>query len=271
MRRLIVGLLVCVGAWGQSTGQNVVEIAMNSSNSTGFTSAAYTQTITTQTTFTSNVLQNIGQTSHTVQVQVTTATVDYAVTGGVQGSLDGSNWFFIGPSINTNSVNFLANQTEVDISGFQSYPYVRTTVTVSPVSNASLVVRITYVGNSSPSHNLVDMRGTDVNMNNFGFAAAVPGTPQPLTPGFSGVSVSLYSMSISIPSTVTALTIGCSEDGGVSIGTQVVAIVNAFTTSQELIWPSVVRPYITCGSGTRLWMQVTGTGNMSVVGTYRYE
>jgi len=264
MKKLILFFLVLGLSFGQTSGANVVYIPYNSNISTGFATTAFTQAITGGTAFISNPLQNIGQSSHTLAITITGSSVNFTINAEIDGSLDGTNWFNIGPPLSVVYQNMNSQ-----ISGFQSYPFIRTKATITPGGSDTLTVKMTYVGNSSPSHNLIDILQGD--------APIVNSTPATITAGtndnvLAAVSMfysnTLYGLILNVPSTVTALTVHCGLTASSPVN---VLNLPALSAQGVFVLPTGMRAYAQCALGTGLYLNSTGTGSIGVTAVTRLE
>jgi hypothetical protein len=261
------------GGFGQNTGQNVVTVPV-----------VVNQTISATTTFTTpsvsgQSLQNIGQSSHTLVTQVTGVTGSGGATWNVyleiDGSPDGVNWINI--SVPTQTVNYTLLTGRVSnnqCSGFQTYPYVRTVVTVTIAGTGSVIVNGTYIGNSTPSHNLIDSLAGDgglmtISVGNLssGGTSVTPGVTIPATLHFTVYAYSLI-VNQSSGSTVGTVQIGC---GNATItDNQFVTYTDDGKAKMVLAMPAGLRAYVQCNQGEGIWF--IGSGNTASLSlTYRLE
>lgn len=268
LKKLIeVGCLFAGFAWGQNTGQNVVSLI-----TTPLT------TITGTTTYISPIgsnvsLQNIGQTNHTVVINVTAATTtgsnNINIACGMQASIDGSNWASIGVASNyvfsqTQGVpnNYLCN-------GYGAYPYIRSNVVLTFVgSPSSITFSIGYQGSSIPANSLTDISGV-LNDMQFTQVAALTGGAvlTTLISGSVGQSVVVYGIGIYSDATSSDLEFICVAPSGNSI------MFRAFELGVQRvqIYPLSFRPYFACPQGGGLSYVLSGTPVTSLGVQFRQE
>lgn len=255
-------------ASGQNTGQNVVSVAVIPS-----------QVISASTVFLSPSVQNIGQTSHTLTVM---AALTSGSTGGetisavIQGSIDGVNWFGIGPFVNSPLVcgattfgcQQVGSASVFTLSGFQSYQYLRTNVIIVVGVGDTVTISGQYQGSSSPSHNLVDTTGYDTSMlfHNIVANGSVSGTTSALTPVVSGSNTGspfVYGLVLNyVGATTNSIFVGC---GGSGVLTTSIVSLNNLTgaANNPIIFPSELRPLFGCSQGSQVMIQVVSSGTVA--------
>lgn len=253
MKKLILGLLFAVSGFGQTSGANVINVLIQ--NPTALVPGAHT--------ITSSTLQNIGQTSHQVIMVLVNGDAVRGVTvasAQMQGSIDGTTWFAIGP-VYASPIYGLGTFV-FNVSGYRAYPYLRFTTTVTPdANNVSTTLSLFYVGNSSPSLVIDDSLGSISNLTTNGISAASSTTNVSLTGNiFAGQKATLYGLVITAPSTGTLFTLTCTSDGIIS-SSAAILILATNAANLNFIWPVGVRPYFQCpNAGDQISYKFTGTG-----------
>lgn len=252
-------------AFGQNTGPNVVNTVIAS---------GVNLTAGTTTYITAN-LQNYGQTSHILTANFSNTIL--ANTGislarfFIQASIDGTNWFLIGANqANLNPPTGLSNYV---FSGYGAYPYLRANVQIILDTGSSTTVSINYSGVSAPSSNLIDIRGPLQGILTVGGTYANGAGQIAEAPPFSTTQqVSVYGLQLDIPTTASALTMGCTKADGTTIDTtnKLINLAN-FTVAKEVILPMSIRPYVVCIPGGSVFLTVAGTGNTGFNINFRSE
>ncbi len=273
MKRYLLGLLIVIGCFGQSTGANVVaSFAVSSRTLLAGAFASYT--CSTVTCAAGTVIQNIGQTNHQVTVNATTGAYDGTgrITCNMEGSVNGTNWFNIG--IPANPLIWGATAIQVKCNGFGSYPYLRVSVSVQALTAVAVTFSALYEGNSIPSNTLVDLSGAMTNMRNRAIGPLVTGgVPTTLiTSSSSSNAQSLYSLLVVSDATGSNLVFGCWQNGVPTDADQfVVPLLNTVPTLGPLKYPLGMRPLITCKPGNEIYYQLTGTPVVTVYLHFRNE
>lgn len=254
MKYIALFLALVSSSFAQSTGSNVVNIIP----------VLASTTITSNQTFTSSPLQNIGQTNHVGILNITAATGSISATCSIEGSVDGTNYQAIG-NIVVFALNTAANQ-QFRFYGYGSYPNIRTKVAVSMSSSPSLTFSISYIGNSIPSNTLVDMSGGASPLTTLLLQSMTGGgvTTTLTIPSQSTQRFNLYGMDIYSDATGTDLVIACS-------GGRFVKQISNLGTTRTFIFPASLRPYATCPPGDSVTYNLLGTPVVVMNLHYRFE
>lgn len=240
----------------QTTGQNVVNVVVQNPIA-----------VTGSTSFVSSALQNIGQSSHQAQIIVTGQTHVVGVTGVIEGSSNGVQWFTIGPRFSSVSLNAVSALT-----GYRTYPLVRTNITVLPTGGDTVLVSIYYQGNSVPSFVLTDALGLALDQRTFSVALTDGSTLQVVSePTVFGQRPTLYGWSVYLPSTATGFEMGCSSDGITFDGLVVDFVTTVPTGGVAAVHSIGSRPYAQCQANELLYATVSGSGGASISTYYRNE
>lgn len=267
MKKIIFSFLMMVGSClAQSTGANVVVLQV-----------IPFQTITGVTGFVTGPLQNIGQTSHQLRINISAFNTGVTLRYGIQGSLDGVTWFSIGPSNYIKSVPLIsfANINTFTTFGYGNYPYLRTDVQVGGTSLSSATISAEYVGNSAPAIVISDSYLNYVQMLSSATIMTNSSTPQQLlNPIGSGLTISnivVYGVSLNLASTATSFELFCGQGG---VPDNILWLLpNVGGSIMNLSLPMNSRPYPGCISGDNLYYEVTdsasGVNALNVY--YRYE
>lgn len=256
MKNLFILIAIAGSLVAQNTGQNVVNQTVVASNSR-----------TADFTLTSSAVQNIGQSNHTMVINITANTLDdNAVTAScsIQGSINGTTWQDIG-NVTTFPITGLSSLIgQIKCYGYGSYPYIRTSMSMTRINTGSITFSGTYLGTSIPVNSLIDY-GANI-------SPLLYGTNTPLVK--SGVlttlftapvyqSINVYGMSISSDATGTVLVFACS-------GTTVLQL-DSIGTQRFINFPAGLRPFISCPLGRTLTYTLTGTPTVTLNVAYRLE
>lgn len=266
MKKLLMLLVISQLGWSQNTGQNVVNLVI--SPTTTYTGG--TRTIT------SAVLQNIGQTSHQVTLKFVginnTASLPITlVSGNIQGSQNGTDWFNIGPTQSGSAPSTVGTTTIVNFSGYLPYPYIRVVVVFTIPSSNTSSLAINYVGSSAPSAIIVDSLAGPSNLSTIGAAVATSTGYALLNSGFTNAKLTLYGLAITAPSSATEFTLACSTNSTTADGNTVL-VLDTNGANLNFTWPVGVRAYFQCPTiGDVLIYKFTGTGTFTVALSVRGE
>ena len=273
VRWMTLGIMVGGLAWGQSTGQNVVNVRVLATTAVA---AGYNY-------YTSGNLQNIGQSTHQIQVKMTGGTYDfYSVTAVMQGSPDGTNWVNLGPVTYYGAIgNSMAIPPQpyaspyiVRAVGYQSMPYLRTNVIVYWTNPVPLTVAIEYQGGSTPSIVQADLVGSTGGMATASITAGASalGTSYSIqNPLPTAQQVpTLYGYVLSAPSTITNASLFCASQGVIAETTLLAFITPSYTTTGVVVSsPPTMRSLGQCKAGEQIVLRVTGPA-LSFVGLTMY-
>lgn len=252
MKYIALFLALVASSFAQSTGSNVVNIIP----------VVASTTITSSQTFTSASLQNIGQTNHVGILNVTASSGSNIATCAIEGSVDGTNWQAIGNSVNFGITAGVIQQFR--FYGYGSYPNIRVNVAFLLNSSPSVTFSINYIGNSIPSNVLVDMSGGAANMRvlwNPGLTGG--GVITSLLVPSATQRFNLYAISLFSDATGTNITLQC--------GVNTAAYIGNLGVTRTIIWPSSLRPYISCSPGETFSYTLAGTPVVSMSLSYRLE
>lgn len=252
VRWMTLGVMVGGLAWGQSTGQNVVNQTVQPIT-----------TLTSTATYTSQPVQNIGQTNHIGTVNVTS---NAAVVGGnncvcvIQGSTNGTVWTNLGLStvifFNGNNVNGFT------FYGYGAAPYIRVVATIG--TSDSITFSITYTGQSIASNTVVDALGYNQGMQLINLGALVPGAVTTLMlSGSSNQRLFLYGLEIFSNAAGTNLDILCLNSG-------IQMSFSNLGVTRTLLMPPGFRPLLGCAINEPIAYRNTG-GVVNLVAHYRAE
>ncbi len=273
MKRYLLGLLIAIGCFGQSTGSNVVA-SFSITSRTLAAGGLANYLCSTVTCTAGTVIQNIGQTNHQVTISATTGVYDGTgrISCTMEASTNGTHWFNIGipanPLIWTSSVASL----QVKCNGFGSYPYLRTNVTVQALTATSITFSALYEGNSIPSNTLIDLSGSMTNMRNRANGPLVTGAVKTVIVTGTGTnSLSLYSIAVKSDNTGTLLEIGCSLSGTPDSEPFIIAGLELVPTTGLIRYPLGIRPLLTCKPGWDMYYSLTGTPVASIYYHFRNE
>ena len=261
VRWMTLGVMVGGLAWGQSTGQNVVNVKV----------LATTAVAGGYTYYTSGNLQNIGQSAHQIQVKMTGGTYSfYSVTALMQGSSDGTNWVSLGPTTYYGALgNPFTSQPYpspyiVRAVGYQSMPYLRTNVIVNWTGSDPLTINIEYQGGSAPAIVQADLVGSTGGMAtaSVNAGATLLGTsysiqnPLPTTEQIP----TLYGYVLSAPAAITGASLYCASQFVTPVTTTLLAfIVPSYTTTGVVVSsPPSMRSLGQCKAGEQIVLRVEG-------------
>lgn len=254
MKNIFILIAIAGSLVAQNTGQNVVTQVV-------LASAARS----VDATFNSSTVQNIGQTNHTIVMNVTANTlVANAVTLScvIQASLDGTNWQSIG-----NTTTFLVDiftLGQLRCYGYGSYPYIRTQILLQRTNGGALTFSASYIGTSVPVNNLIDYGSNISPLVNTSGALVKSAVRTSLLSAGATQSVNIYGMSLSSDATGTVLVFDCTAG-------QAAFQLDAIGTARFMNFPVGLRPLISCGLGQTFSYTLTGTPNVTLNVAYRVE
>lgn len=264
MKRLLLGILLCGALNAQNTGQNVVNQIMV--NNVTYSVAAIFNTVP---------VQNIGQTSHSVRVQFSSVTTTVAFLGVIKGSTDCVNYFNIGPIVSSSNITQFgeAGNYNVSLNGYGAYPCVEVYNNISGLmAGSSAKLLEVYIGTSNPSYVAVDQFGLSSGMISSTGTGITGGGVQTFAVGGGGSvggNLTVYGLSLSLPSTITSIELICGPNS--STIDSIIAWVTNYANAQ-IIWPLSLRPYFYCPPGDNLYYAASGTsGSGSQNYQYRLE
>lgn len=254
MRKIIITFLSLVGClFGQNSGQNVVTVRTIAS-----------QTIVANSSFVSAAIQNIGQSSHIFKVIISAQTVSWNATASIQGSIDGTTYFNIGP-VNVAS-SIVSAPFTLTCTGTQSFPYIRTNVSITLNAPGSVTLIGTYTGNSSPAIVQADLNNTIGGMINTSNTLTLPA----LNVGFQITPVTatqqdvIYGFDLIVPSTATSFSLHCDNATVLWEG----ALPLAWGHLEQ---PLGIRSFGACPFGSLVQIDMAGTGTANYTAVHRYE
>jgi hypothetical protein len=262
MKKLILfaAIIGCANCNGQTTGQNVVR-----------------QTVANQhVTATSNIIfgpvQNIGQTSHVLKIQISNIVgINNQLLYDIEASLDGINYFAISPITITPNLNSSPSIQYFETVAYLSFAYIRTNVSPSiGTPGNSFDILASYVGTSTPGANLVDYQGSLNNVVSINSIMTNGSSLNNLVLPGSSLSLSVYGLYLNLSPTNTGVRVVCSPDG-VTLHTNFFQAVNSPTLNVGL--PMSVRSYATCPPGDGIYYETTdsASGVSRAIIWYRLE
>lgn len=285
MKKLIIGLFFVVVGWGQNTGQNVINThVINNRTVTGIDD----QTLNCSTSScpqgaSAKTIQNIGQSSHELQLVITGASgTGNSINALIQGSLDNVKWFSIGQT--AANINVVAGlfQQNILVQGFGSYPYLRTSIELASLNPGdTFTTNATYIGNSTPSAVKVDMFGSSARMlSNCAGAIGITGckaftnSVNTVDSGASAIGAvtqaTVYGLNFNLPATATQLVLVCgsaiNQNDGVFL-----ALGNFPATVSNYTIPTGLRPIIQCPPGDSVFVLYRDSGAGVAYGTIYYR
>lgn len=247
-------LVLVANVEAQSTGQNVRGLKWVSASA-----------ITVPTTFTSIDLPNIGQTSHAALISISGQTHNWNATAVIQGSMDGTNWFAIGPGVYPASV-FLSTQSSISFAAFGTYPHLRCTAQVTPTGGDTLTVNAYYYGNSTPGLVSVDTTSllSPVGSLSQGVAPSTNGAL--IINANPGTAFTFYGMFAYMPAGLASVNLFCSPSGTVLFNLPTIP-----AAGLPVIFPASLRPYAVCSPGDNVNIITGAGGTLQLQLTYRFE
>lgn len=249
--------------WSQNTGQNVVSVI-------AIVNHSVTQNIFTEV---SGNLQNIGQTNHIGILTVSALSGGiggYQVQASVQGSVDGTNYFDLGPITSGSTIATLSSPI-VRFYGYGAFPYVRVKAIFNSAGPTTISFNIIYQGYSIAVNNLIDSYGTLTQMQSFFIDTLVTGsvTTLLLTPPDTLHSSALYGLGVFSDATGTTLNIGC---GPLNLSTTALIYkVYNLGTARTILQPPNLRPIAQCPAGQYMSYSLAGTPAVSLSFQFRFE
>ncbi len=254
--RMLLGLILASSLLAQTSGSNVVTIQVIPQ-----------QNVLLGKTFTSTNLQNIGQSSHILKLTITTTNL-WSLTAVIQGSNDGTTYYNIGPVNSTGSLAAVTGYT-VTATGSQSYPFIRTLVTVAfSLNNSNFNINGLYIGNSSPSIVQTDLSSIISSTSSFTRDQDLPASAVDMGAAITGARQVLYGFDVFLPATATNFSISCLASG--------VILYDMPTGAAPLAWvhlqaPVSIRPYGNCDYGDKYTFTSAGTGRIGFTVIQRWE
>jgi hypothetical protein len=261
--KTFLALILMIGSlYGQTTGGNVVNVPV----------VTY-QVISATTTFNSPSLQNIGQTNHQLIVFLNYSSLSGSagnISYVIQASIDGNLWFNI--SSYGNATLTVANagvSTFYNTVGYLSYPYLRTSITVTFGSGFSgATIYANYQGNSAPASTVSDGFALNESMQTYGATITTDGSYHNAVSSLStAYSFVIYGASLNLASTVTSFILTCRSTAND------VVIWTLPTVAEEVHTNLVLglRPYAKCPPGDNISYSAGGSGNNGLNIYYRLE
>lgn len=260
MKKLILVLFSLGSAFGQNTGQNVVNVALRPSANLVAPGSI---------TLTYPNIQNIGQSSHNVTVRYSSvASGIYSST--IQGSWDGTNYFNISPVAVANTSASAQNIGILQNTGYQSFPYIRVVVTVN--NSSDVILGVYYSGSSAPSVVISENSGRESNINTITSSSIPTGSNTLFVSAVAGASISIYSLSIYPSAGATLFDMWCGRSNADSTKDKDIMNVQNLSGVGKVEWGSSLRQYSTCPNGDAIWVNLTSSSTgVAINMSYRLE